>query len=636
VPFYVILNLFADIEVKRVLSNLFITQVAKSPTMVTLDKIAEQTEMTLGYVGSLAPLVPTLAWAVVSGGAYAITRGITSIGTVTGTAQSVGGEVAGKGNLSMGNKSFANESFGGSSVISSQYGFTKSIMDFSALKEWSERTRQSGSDILKDTGTISHGGGAMLPALAGAVTGGDKTGLVAGQQSVFKMSSPDGSTDYVYDPVGNRIVQIGDRVGPAEITTRPGEGGVVSVRNQNLEGKINESVEASYGSSISNLQHQGKDFTRQAQTAWNRAEDIRKGFSITRDSATSSSLTNIRATDIQSSLNNTTLDALGRVEGINDIKGWQNISRLSGGAGVSGELNVLRVKPSVKGGLDIMFETRSGTQTTLSLDSRHAQQFTSNLQKITSDRAATAKTQEEREAYQRLSSYAEQIGRAMSYSESASESFSKAKELREQKSQVMQFLTSSGIDFQTDFHKWMAKGMFGNDSREAVIGASEVVTGMIATGRFGELGDLIREYTGSRGIIPQMKGSLPGPEGSPVDVGTTIDRGKTEAGAIEKSIDSGKGIAGAVSGHTGGGVSGPTDRPKTGKIEEPTSLDKAKEEWEANYKDSSQHMPGNPFSQGFNTLKSLLGGGGSPTAKEMDREANPTPPKISADRFGYR
>jgi hypothetical protein len=129
VPFYVILNLFADIEVKRVLSNLFITQVAKSPTMVTLDKIAEQTEMTLGYVGSLAPLVPTLAWAVVSGGAYAITRGITSIGAITGTAQSVGGEVAGKGNLAMGNKSFANESFGGSSVLSSQAAFKKQLLE---------------------------------------------------------------------------------------------------------------------------------------------------------------------------------------------------------------------------------------------------------------------------------------------------------------------------------------------------------------------------------------------------------------------------------------------------------------------------------------------------------------------------
>jgi hypothetical protein len=536
----------------------------------------------------------------------------------------------------MGNKSFANESFGGSSVLTSQYGFTKSIMDFSALKEWSERTRQSGLDILKDTGIRGHGGGAMLPALAGATTGGDKIGLVAGQQSVFKMSSPDGSTDYVYDPVGNRIVQIGDRVGPAEITTRPGEGGVVSVRNQNLEGKINESVEASYGSSISNLQHQGEDFTRQAQTAWNRAEDIRKGFSITRDSATSSSLTNQRTTETQHGLNEATLDSLGRVEGITDSKDYQYIKQLSGSMGIKGGFKVLKVEPGAQGGLDIQFRTTEGTATTLSLDSRHARQFIDNFQKVTSDRAAAAKTHEEREAYQRLSSYAEQIGRAMSYSESASESFSKARELREQESQVMQFLTSSGIDFQTDFHKWMAKGMFGNDSREAVIGASEVVTGMIAAGRFGELGDLIREYTGSRGIIPQMRGGLPRPEGSPVDVGSAIQKGQTGAGAIQRSIDSGKGIAGTVSGHTGGGVSGPTDRPETGKIKEPTSLDKAKEEWERNYKDSSQHMPGNPFSQGFNALKSLLGGRGSSTAKEMDREANPTPPKISADRFGYR
>jgi len=623
VPFYVILNLYADIEIRRVLSNLFITQVAKSPTMVTLDKIAEQVELTLGYIGSLAPLVPTLAWAVVSGGAYAITRGVASIVAVTGTASAVGGEVVGKGNLAMGNKSFANESFGGSSVISSQYAFTKGITDFSALKNWSDRTGQSGSDILKSAGIMGHGGGAMLPALAGAAAGGDKIGLVAQKQGIIKIATPGGPTSVTYDPESNRIVQIEDRVGPAEIITR--DGVVKSARNQNLEGKINESVGASFGSSISNAQSQGENFTKQAGTEWNKAENIIKSSSITKGSAASSSLTNIRATETQSGVNSAITEALGRVEGIKDTKGWKTISEFLGSAEVGGRFRVLGVGAGAKGRLNIKSQTNRGTETTLSLDSKHARQFASNLQKTTSDRAATAKTQEEREAYQRLSSYAEQVGRAMSYSEKASESFSRAKELREQESQVMQSLTSSGIDFQTDFHKWAAKGMFGNDGREAVIGASKVVNDMVATGRFKELGDLFREYTGSKGIVPSMRGKLPRPEGSPVDAGSAIQKGQTEAGAIQRSIDSGKGIAGAVSDHTGGGVPGPTDRPETGKIEEPTSMDGLKKEWEAKYKDSSRHMPDNPLSKGFNALKSLLGGRGSPTAGEMDKEVNRKP-----------
>ena len=122
VPFYVIINLYADIEVQKVMDNIFITAVKKGPTLKTMDQIADQLELTLGYVGSLAPVIPALAWGLVSGGAYAMKAAVSVLGGggTTATATSTGSQVMGMGNISMGNKSMASESYGASTTISSQ------------------------------------------------------------------------------------------------------------------------------------------------------------------------------------------------------------------------------------------------------------------------------------------------------------------------------------------------------------------------------------------------------------------------------------------------------------------------------------------------------------------------------------
>jgi len=124
VPFYVLINLYADMEVTRVMNNIFLSGITKSPSLSTLDQIASQLELTLGYVGSLSPIVPALAWGLVSGGAYAVTHAVQAVGggSAPAAAAAAGAAVVGSGNVSMGNMALGGTSVGSGSVMSSQQG----------------------------------------------------------------------------------------------------------------------------------------------------------------------------------------------------------------------------------------------------------------------------------------------------------------------------------------------------------------------------------------------------------------------------------------------------------------------------------------------------------------------------------
>ncbi|MCK9195413.1 MAG: conjugal transfer protein TraG N-terminal domain-containing protein [Syntrophales bacterium] len=130
VPIYVIINLYADQEVVRVMNNIFLTENVKSPSLKTMDLVADQLELTLGYVGSLSPVVPAIAWGLISGGAYAMTSAIQAVGggAAPATATSTGSQVAGMGNLNMGNMSMGNTTLAGSTALSSQAGYQAQLM----------------------------------------------------------------------------------------------------------------------------------------------------------------------------------------------------------------------------------------------------------------------------------------------------------------------------------------------------------------------------------------------------------------------------------------------------------------------------------------------------------------------------
>jgi hypothetical protein len=106
VPFYVLLNLFADMEMARALSAITQTSAGQITVKTWMD-VGEKAQLSLGYVGSLAFTVPMFAWGLLKGGEYAVSSAIGAMVSGGGLAQagaSVGGQVAGMGNVSIGNR----------------------------------------------------------------------------------------------------------------------------------------------------------------------------------------------------------------------------------------------------------------------------------------------------------------------------------------------------------------------------------------------------------------------------------------------------------------------------------------------------------------------------------------------------
>ena len=61
IPFYVLLNLFADMELSRAINS--ITQISAGQISVNVwAQVGEKAQLSLGYVGSLAFTVPMFAW----------------------------------------------------------------------------------------------------------------------------------------------------------------------------------------------------------------------------------------------------------------------------------------------------------------------------------------------------------------------------------------------------------------------------------------------------------------------------------------------------------------------------------------------------------------------------------------------
>ncbi len=195
VPIYVIINLYADQEVTRVMDNIFITANAKSPSLKTMDLIADQLELTLGYVGSLAPVVPAIAWGLVSGGAYAMQAAIQAVGggAAPATASSTGAQVVGMGNLTMGNMSMGNSNIGASTIASSQAGHMPQLMSgMTTAKTLQGMIPQFGGV----EGLIVAGGGAGV--VKGTTDIGNTAGQLAGadgMNGVYKIAQATGKGD---------------------------------------------------------------------------------------------------------------------------------------------------------------------------------------------------------------------------------------------------------------------------------------------------------------------------------------------------------------------------------------------------------------------------------------------------------
>jgi hypothetical protein len=118
VPFYVIMNAFADTAlyhaVQDVLNAVYYQGNVYGVSFQNVEALRTQANLVLGYIGAFSWSVPTLAWGLVKGGEYAISHGISAATSGTGgqqTAQSVGAQAGGAGNITMGHETFGGTGF---------------------------------------------------------------------------------------------------------------------------------------------------------------------------------------------------------------------------------------------------------------------------------------------------------------------------------------------------------------------------------------------------------------------------------------------------------------------------------------------------------------------------------------------
>jgi len=127
VPFYVILNAFADWQFAKVISDaLYNSQVDPNfygISFATLEAVRSHANMVLGYVGAFSWSVPALAWGFLKGGEYAVTHALSTVSSGAGgqqTAHQVGAEIGGASNISVGGINLGRYRFMDSTAVASQ------------------------------------------------------------------------------------------------------------------------------------------------------------------------------------------------------------------------------------------------------------------------------------------------------------------------------------------------------------------------------------------------------------------------------------------------------------------------------------------------------------------------------------
>jgi len=185
VPFYVLLNLLADVKFLDAMQNLSnLADGSIGFNYRNFEEVQEQANIILGLIGATAWSVPALAWAVISGAGHGISSAVMSLsskGSAMGSATQVGGDVAGLGNVSVGNRSYGNENIRTSDAISSPGTLTGSWVSSSSMQSsvqgvgLSEAIEYSKNNVMKGFGR-----GAGLDNMSTAFS----TGKTEGSQSV--------------------------------------------------------------------------------------------------------------------------------------------------------------------------------------------------------------------------------------------------------------------------------------------------------------------------------------------------------------------------------------------------------------------------------------------------------------------
>ncbi len=178
VPFYVLLNAFADWQFARVISdalyNPHMNPNSYGISFATLEAVRSHANMVLGYVGVFSWSVPALAWGLLKGGEYAVTHALTVMSSGAGgqqNAQQVGAEVGGASNVSVGGVNLGRYRVMDTTAMGSQAQMVQGL----SLSE-SMRRVMDGMYRGNVTSAIGGIGGGMAVDTAKSIGGGEVYG----------------------------------------------------------------------------------------------------------------------------------------------------------------------------------------------------------------------------------------------------------------------------------------------------------------------------------------------------------------------------------------------------------------------------------------------------------------------------
>lgn len=160
VPFYVILNAFADWQFAKVINDALYNPEMDPAfygiSFETVEAVRRNANLILGYIGAFSWSVPALAWGLLKGGEYAVTHALSTVTSGSGgqqTAQQVGAEVGGASNISMGQVSLGRYRLMDGTAIGSQVGMVQTLTGAEAVRQVVRTFGSPGSYISRVGGS---------------------------------------------------------------------------------------------------------------------------------------------------------------------------------------------------------------------------------------------------------------------------------------------------------------------------------------------------------------------------------------------------------------------------------------------------------------------------------------------------
>ena len=577
VPFYVFLNLYADTSMQNVMKNIAASypdlansgQIAVN--MQSLNVLVQQSDLILGYVGSVVWMVPTLAWGIMQGSAIGVGRVVDTVvgaGGAQSTASGIGGQVLGQGNVNLGNRSIMNDNIHSSDWVTSRQQMDSGGAQFTGIQRLSAETFQSRDGIYARQGELAAGPAAMVKDKADNIgispqdyiLGSNTNDKVGPSSYSFSRDPSDGSVSLIkketQDAGGNVISN-----GSGQVTLAHAAG------LSSMDFRVND--QATRDKTIAHDQSEGDKFSQTFRESWGNAASGYTKYENQRTHDVSNGLANTKDSGLSNRESSSTSEKTGVSRDVKDTVGGREVT--SGSMEAGGSLGYGKgAKPGEKGGKASVDAGLKGSFTSMHEDSSissenvsaaHAREWLQGFDKHISTLESAKQTTEDSQHIAKLKGYSSEFHKALDYSDSAEKYYQRSESLKNSESIAHQEGRAIGVNEETAFLKDYAQQRFGKDDETSVRAAIGEINNMVANGQSAQVAALHANFLERTGGQPVMGSSLSVPLSMPEKGQVMLSQGEgLRENVMGNLVNSGE-LIGGVNGAIKGSVTAPGRKP---------------------------------------------------------------------------